>query len=142
MKNILGTVKAKILLISTLVIVAIFISILFLLPKEDTYRSIAVKQLEGTTKIKSAEEEKEAYKGMHLISGDDVTVFEKSNLTLVMDTDKYLYAEAGTHFEVECVDGEKSGKKVIYLKVHPLSLQILRLCEHFYQPLHRLNPYF
>ena len=116
MKNILSTVKAKILLIGILVIVAIFISILFLLPKEDTYRSIAVKQLEGTTKIKSAEEEKEAYKGMHLTSGDDVTVFEKSNLTLMMDADKYLYAEAGTEFKVECIDGERSGKKVIHLK--------------------------
>ena len=116
MKNIFKTLKGKLLLIgiAVLLIVAVVVALVFF--REDGYRSIAVKQLEGTTIIKNNQDEKEAYKGMHIKSGDDVTVQEKSNLTLLMDSDKYLYAEAGTHFEVECVDGEKSGKKVIHLK--------------------------
>ena len=118
MKGILGTLKGKILLISggVLVTAAVVIGAVFLLSKENSYRSIAVNQLEGTTIIKSKETEEEAYKGMHLNSGDDVKVQKESNLTLLLDADKYLYAEAGTHFEVECVDGDKSGKKVIHLK--------------------------
>ena len=116
MKNIFKTLKGKILLIgiAVLLIAAVVVGVVFF--REDSYRSIAVKQLEGTTIIKNNQAEKEAYKGMHIKSGDDVTVQEKSNLTLLVDADKYLYAEAGAHFEVECVDGEKSGKKVIHLK--------------------------
>lgn len=118
MKGILGKLKKAILLIAivVLVIAIIVIGAVFFRSKENSYRSIAVNNLEGTTLIKSEQDEKEAYKGMHLNSGDDVKVQNESNLTLLMDADKYLYAEAGTHFEVECVDGEKSGKKVIHLK--------------------------
>ena len=118
MKSVLATLKGKILLagIGVLVIAAVIVGVVFLFPKEDSYRSIAVKQLEGTTIIKTEQDEKEAYEGMHLSSGDEVKVQNESNLTLLMDADRYLYAQAGTHFEVECVDGEKSGKKVIHLK--------------------------
>ena len=118
MKSSLTTLKGKILLagIGVLVIAAVIVGVVFLLSKEEGYRSVAVKQLEGTTIIKSEQNEQEAYEGMHLNSGDDIKVQNESNLTLLMDADKYLYAQAGTHFEVECVDGEKSGKKVIHLK--------------------------
>ena len=116
MKNIFKTLKGKVVLIciAVLLITAVVVGVVFF--REVGYRSITVKQLEGTTIIKNNQDEKEAYKGMHIKSGDDVTVQNESNLTLWVDADKYLYAEAGTHFEVECVDGEKSGKKVIYLK--------------------------
>lgn len=118
MKNVFATLKGKILLtgIGLLVIAAVIVGIVFLFFKEDSYRSIAVNQLEGTTIIKSEQDEIEAYKGMNLNSGDDVKVQNESNITLLIDSNKYLYAEAGTHFEVECVDGEQSGKKVIHLK--------------------------
>ena len=118
MKSIFGKLKGKILLIviGILVIAAVVIGAVFLFSKEESYRSIAVNQLEGTAMIKNEQEEIKAYKGMHLNSGDDVNVQKESNLTLLMDANKYLYAEAGTHFEVECVDGEQSGKKVIHLK--------------------------
>ena len=118
MKSSLTTLKGKILLagIGVLVIAAVIVGVVFLISKEEGYRSVAVKQLEGTTIIKSEQNEQEAYEGMHLNSGDDIKVQNESNLTLLMDADKYLYAQAGTHFEVECVDGEKSGKKVIHLK--------------------------
>ena len=117
MKKLLSTMKGKILAIGAgaIVTAAVVVGVVLLLPKEDSYRSIAVNNLQGTTLIKSDKSEKEAYKGMHLLSGDDVRVQNEANLTLLLDADKYVYAQAGTHFQVECVDGEKSGKKVIHL---------------------------
>lgn len=116
MKSLLSSTKKKIVFISVLVIVAVIIGVIFFVLNMGKYRSITVQQLEGTAIITGEQGETEAYKGMHLNSGDDVEVQEKSNLSLVMDSDRYLYAEEETHFEIECVDGEKSGKKVIHFK--------------------------
>ena len=118
MKVFLGSLKGKILLacVGTLVVTAVVVGAIFLFGGEETYRSIAVENLQGVTIITDEDlEKKEAYKGMYLISGDDVQVQATSNVTLKLDADKHLYGSEGTHFKVECVDGEKSGKKVIHL---------------------------
>lgn len=118
MKGLLKTVKGKILVAGAgvAVIAAVVVGAIFLLSGEDSYRSVAVDRLQGITVVTSEETgERNAYKGMYLNSGDDVLVQSDANLTLRVDADKHLYAQALTHFKVECKDGETSGKKVIHL---------------------------
>lgn len=117
MKALLKTVKGKILAAGAgvVVVAAVVVGAVFLFSGEGVYRSIAVEQLLGTSLVSNTEGEQEAYKGMHLQSGDDVQVQKDANMTLKIDADKHLYAQAFTHFKVECVDDEKSGKKVIHL---------------------------
>ena len=117
MKELLKTVKGKIIVASAgvVAVAAVVVGAVLLFSGEESYRSIAVEQLQGISMISNTEGENEAYKGMHLRSGDDVQVKNDANLTLKIDGDKHFYAQALTHFKVECVDGEKSGKKVIHL---------------------------
>lgn len=113
MKELLKTVKGKIIVASAgvVAVAAVVVGAVLLFSGEESYRSIAVEQLQGISMISNPEGENEAYKGMYLRSGDDVQVKNDANLTLKIDGDKHFYAQALTHFKVECVDGEKSGKK-------------------------------
>ena len=117
MKELLKTVKGKILAASAgvVVVATVVVGAVFLFSGEESYRSIAVEQLQGVSLVSDKESEREAYKGMYLNSGEDVQVQNNANLTLKIDADKHLYADALTHFKVECVDGDESGKKVIHL---------------------------
>ena len=83
---------------------------------EETARTIVVEETNGTTIVLNEEKEStDAYKGMHLFSGNDVTVQETSDLTMLLDMDKYLYAEENTHFWLEASGSEENSKTVIYL---------------------------
>lgn len=118
MKGLLKTLKGKIMVAAAgvVVVATVVAGIVSLLSREESYRSIAVDGLQGSTIITSETVgEKEAYKGMYLNSGDDVQVQSDANLTLKIDADKHLYAGEKTHFKVEYADGEKSNKKVIHL---------------------------
>lgn len=82
----------------------------------ETARTIVVEETNGTTIVlDEAKESTNAYKGMHLFSGNDVTVQEKSDLTMLLDMDKYLYAEENTHFWLETSGSQENSKTVIYL---------------------------
>lgn len=118
MKKLLQSTIRKIIAVaaSIIIVLAIVLGIFFILAKEESYRTIAVDNLWGTTLITNEEAgEKEAYKGMHLYSGDSVDVQKESNLTLCMDGDKYAYAEANTGFKVESTENEDGNKLVIHL---------------------------
>lgn len=118
MKGLLKTLKGKIMVaaIGVVIVAAVVVGIVSLLSREESYRSIAVDGLYGSTIITNETVgEKEAYKGMYLNSGDDVQVQSDSNLTLRIDADKHLYAVEETHFKVEYAENEKSNKKVIHL---------------------------
>lgn len=117
-KMIASTVKGKIIAIGigVVVVIAVVGGVLALSSKEESYRTIAVDEVHGVTLISNEKESNiEAYEGRHLNSGDDVAVQKDSNLTLVLDTDKYLYAEAETHFQVECIDDKDSSRSVIHM---------------------------
>ena len=57
----------------------------------------------------------QAYKGEHLYSGDDVNVMDASELVMCMDNDKYVYADANTHFKLEASDKSEDSRIKIYL---------------------------
>ena len=53
---------------------------------------------------------------MHLVAGNDVTVQKISDLTMLFDMDKYMYAEESTHFWLSKASGsQEKSKTVIYL---------------------------
>ena len=72
-----------------------------LITAPEDYRSIKVDGLFGTTVITDKSNVSEnAYKGMNLKSGDNVFVETESNMTLLFDADKYMFADEGTKFKV------------------------------------------
>lgn len=117
MKALLKTGKGKLLAggCAIAAVAVIAVAAIFLLG-EESYRSMAVDRAQGTTLITNESDgEKEAYKGMHLYSGDDVNVQKEANLVLRLDADKYMYAQEHTHFKVENTGNETSSKMVIHL---------------------------
>ncbi len=102
MKDFLSSHKGKLIVcvLAIICVVGVVAIILITLPKD--YRSIKVDGLSGTTIITNESNLSEnAYKGMHLESGDNVSVEADSNMTLLFDADKYMFADEGTKFRVE-----------------------------------------
>ena len=117
MKTLLKTMKGKLLLAAGAILVVVsVVAIVMGVSKEESFRSMAVDRVQGTTFISNETAgKKEAYRGMHLYSGDDVSVQKESDLTLRLDADKYMYAREYTHFIVESAENENSKKLVIHL---------------------------
>lgn len=82
---------------------------------KDVARSISVEEVNGVVQVSNAKGEMDAYVGERLMSGDDVKVDVDSNMTLLIDSDKHLFADAGTHFSLEATGKEKSTKTRINL---------------------------
>jgi len=110
----LKSTKGKIIMISG-VAVAIVAILIFVLTRGDVYRSISVEQTKGDVNITGEKNNGPAYVGQHLYSGDDVTVGEISQLTMCMDNDKYVYADADTHFSLQASGAKEDSKIKILL---------------------------
>ncbi|MBR6238511.1 MAG: FecR domain-containing protein, partial [Lachnospiraceae bacterium] len=110
----LKTTKGKIISIGGGTALAVGIGAAVLLQGEG-YRSISVEQVTGTVSIVGEKNNGQAYVGEHLYSGDDVTVGDASELTMCMDNDKYVYADANTHFNLQASAANKDSKIKIYL---------------------------
>ena len=108
MKDKMISRKTKIIIgISAVVVIGLAITILFLCLKPESFRSIKITEFEGQTIITDVEQNrKEAYKGINLKSGDEISVMEKSNIVLLFDSDKYMFADEGTKFRVEALGSE------------------------------------
>lgn len=101
----IGTVTAAVVIVAAI-----------LFTKEESYRTIAVEEVNGITLVASnGQEAVNAFEGMHLFSGDDVSVQQDSDMTMVLDADKYVYAEPGTHFWLECEGSADDSRTVIYM---------------------------
>ena len=114
--NLLKSTKGKIVtaVAGTAVVAAVVVGVL--MTKEESFRTVAVEELNGTTIVTTEGKEADAYEGMHLYSGDDVKVQQESDMTLVMDMDKYVYAEPGTHFWLECAGSADKSETAIHLE--------------------------
>lgn len=108
MKDKMISRKTKIIIgISAVVVIGLAITILFLCLMPESFRSIKITEFEGRTIITDVERnQKEAYKGINLKSGDEISVMEKSNIVLLFDSDKYMFADEGTKFRVEALGSE------------------------------------
>ncbi|MCR4755039.1 MAG: FecR domain-containing protein [Lachnospiraceae bacterium] len=108
------TTKGKIITIGGTAVVAVGIAAALLLQGEG-YRSIAVQEVAGNVTVVGEKNNGQAYVGEHLYSGDDVTVGDASELTMCMDNDKYVYADANTHFSLQASAANEDSKIKIYL---------------------------
>ena len=124
MKNFLSSTKGKIIAGAvTLAVIAGVVVLIILL--NTGYRNIRVENLKGTSQVTSLISVSEAFKGQNLKNGDKVEVFEKSNLTLALDSDKHVVANELTKFSLEAfgVSG-KDSRTVIHLEKGTISNQI------------------
>lgn len=117
MKGLLKTTKWKIALGGGGVAVVGAVAAVAILLSGQGYRTVAVQEVNGTSIIKNEKQESSnAYEGMHLNSGDDVTVQAESDMTLLLDMDKYVYAEENTHFWLQAEGDREMSKTRIYLE--------------------------
>lgn len=124
MKNFLSTTKGKI--IAGAVTIAVIAGVVVLIILLNTgYRNIRVEDLKGTSQVTSLMSVSEAFKGQNLVNGDKVEVFEKSSLTLALDSDKHVVANELTKFSLEAfgVAGNDS-RTVIHLENGSISNEI------------------
>ena len=111
----LKTTKGKVVtLASGAGVVAVGIAIAVLM-QGSGYRSIAVNGFEGTVSVAGNKNNGNVYVGQNLYSGDDVTVASESSLTMCMDGDKYVYADADTHFSLEASSPKEDSRIKINL---------------------------
>lgn len=110
----LKTTKGKVITIGGTAVVAVGIAAAVLM-QGDGYRSIAVQEVAGNVAVVGEKNNGQAYVGEHLYSGDDVTVGDASELTMCMDNDKYVYADANTHFSLQASAANEDSKIKITL---------------------------
>ena len=111
----LKTTKGKVVtLASGAGVIAVGIAIAVLM-QGSGYRSIAVNGFEGTVSVAGNKNNGNVYVGQNLYSGDDVTVASESSLTMCMDGDKYVYADADTHFSLEASSPKEDSRIKINL---------------------------
>ncbi len=101
--------KARKLIIAFVVILIVIgagvTSVLFFLSKQG-HRSIKVEELAGESTITEKQINYDAYEGMNLKSGQEVIVKSESSMTLLVDNDKYLYADECTRFSIKATGSE------------------------------------
>lgn len=124
MKNFLTSTKGKIIAgAATLVVIAAAVITVILLNRG--YRNIRVVDLSGTTKVSSGASVSEAFEGRNLKNGDKVSVGEKSDLTLALDSDKHVIATELTKFRLEAVGvSGKDSRTVIRLETGCITNEI------------------
>lgn len=85
---------------------------------EESYRVISVIEHNGGSTVTRGDggEQIALYDGLSLQSGDDVVTGANANLTMLIDSDKYLYAEDNTHFWLEASGKEGSSHTTIHLE--------------------------
>lgn len=84
---------------------------------EESYRVISVTEHNGTSTVtRGGGEQIALYDGLSLQSGDDVVTGAGADLTMLIDSDKYLYAEENTHFWLEASGKEGSSQTTIHLE--------------------------
>ena len=114
MKTFLTTLKGKIIAgVSTAVVVGGIAAAVII--ANSGFRTIVVNAFNGVTTIVNGSKTSEAYEGLHLKAGDDVTVGSSADLTLAMDEDKHVYAEPNTHFWVEAKGKLGNTKTKVYM---------------------------
>lgn len=84
---------------------------------EESYRVISVTEHNGSSTVtREGGKQIALYDGLNLQSGDDVVTGAGADLTMLIDSDKYLYAEENTHFWLEASGKEGSSHTTIHLE--------------------------
>lgn len=111
MKKIIIPAIAAIVLVAGAVVAAVLLN-----THKEEYRLVKVNSFEGTVSIERENDGSlDAFKGMKLVSGDEVNVKEKSFLELLADSDKHICAEENTSFVLQSGGNEENGYLTIEL---------------------------
>jgi len=107
--------KGIIVAATCLSIIAVAIILIMLLVKKDSYRLVKVEELLGEVTLDRDGAMKDLFEGMKLIPDDEVATEDDGMVTLLVDFDKHIVAEANTCFAINAVGTEKDGKVTIDL---------------------------
>ena len=92
---------------------------------EETYRSVMIYELDGSTVIERADIGTiDAAENLYLQSGDRVRVMEDSMMRLKLDNDKYIAAEENTVFVLTAEGDEQDSKTKIELEQGAVTSEI------------------
>lgn len=80
------------------------------------YRYIKVDKYDGDVVFRRDGKTTDVVNGMRLFDGDNVTVKEDAQLSLLIDDDKHLLAEENTKFKIKATGSKNSGKVNIVLE--------------------------
>lgn len=90
--------------------------------KEEAYRMIQVLEVSGSVSVeRGSMGAMNAYEGMRLESGDNITVGAESWLKIKMDEDKYALVEPGSVLRLEASGSSADSKTVLHLEVGAVS---------------------
>ena len=129
MRERLGDIGKKRMVIGIAItaFVIIIAAAALLIKKEESYYTIAVEEVNGTAVVSGEKNPKcNAYEGMHLYAGDDIAVMPLSDMTLLLDMGKYVYAEENAHFWIESETEKEKSRMRIHLEE---GTELNRICE-------------
>ncbi len=108
--------KAALIAGAAVVVALVAVVLVVVLRPEEAYRSITVGEVSGQVYVqREGKSDVAAYAGMALFDGDTVRVSADSHMTVVLDGDKHMLAEAGTAFSLEASGKPGSDRTVITL---------------------------
>jgi len=93
--------------------------------KEEAYRMIQVLEVLGTVSVERVSVgTMDAYEGMRLESGDNITVGAESWLKIKMDEDKYALVEPGSVLRLEASGSSADSKTILHLEAGAVSSRL------------------
>lgn len=108
-----------------LLVMAMFCTLLSGCKKETGYRIIQVYQVEGdATVAREKVGNMDAYEKLNLLSGDWLSVFDKSYLRLKMDEDKYMLVEEESELSIYATSDEKNSRTDINLEKGAITVEV------------------
>lgn len=110
-------VKAAAAVIGTAVIAGAVAAVNHMLkPKENSYRSILLYEIEGTAKVeRQGAGTINGVENLHLESGDELTVEAESFTRLRLDDDKYVMVEEDSALSIEAAGSREDSRTSIHL---------------------------
>lgn len=112
-----GKKKKMILLLAGVgIALLVIVGIVVLSQKKETYRLLKVDSYAGYVTLQRNTAEDKIVEGMHLKSGDMVSTGDGSNILLLADDDKHLFAEENTGFSIVTVGNKEKGSITINLE--------------------------
>ena len=113
----IGRIRMKKKHLFTIVLIAIVIVLLAVVGivlrcSKNSARTIKIVEVEGTASVRNVSSIEDAYEGQLLVSGDEVIVNQSSNILLLLDKDKHVYAGEGADFVI-VAEGSKGQTKTI-----------------------------
>jgi hypothetical protein len=111
------TSKVFLIIMSSVLVVGAVVTAVIVVNSKDVYRLLKVFEVNGSAVVeRNTVGEINAYQGMNLESGDNVSIDTSSYMRIQADEDKYILAEPGTDFDIEAYGNQKDNKTIINLR--------------------------